>query len=399
VTASPGGSPPLAAVYGVPLPEVDVVEVPVEVAERFAAAHHRLRPESVGVHLGDGEVRVTATAAVAADAEAVVDDVVARIRDAGRPIVVAGPEVVRRDAVDGLHALAVALSAGVLNTWGAKGVFDWRSRHHLATVGLQAWDLDRGGLADADLIVTTGLDAAELPEPLTSDGWRGIPVVDIAPGALVSLAARVARPEVEIPFPPLRDRLAQVTRAGWARDGAPLAPTRVTQAYGSLVEAGGVVAADPGVAGFWVARTLPTTALRSVVVPADPDEAGAAIATAVVARLLDPSRPALAVVDELGEPGRLGLEAAARLGVPVAVERWSPDGDLVDAAAHAERLARIVADGGTVSLATDPTQLDDVVAVAGPVTAWRSRTGSEEGRTSRGSRPGDRWGHSVAPPT
>ena len=70
----------------------------------------------------------------------------------------------------------------MLNTWGAKGVFDWRSPHHLATAGLQAWDFERGGLADADLIITTGLDEREVLAE-----WELAPVVDVA-----AVVARVA---------------------------------------------------------------------------------------------------------------------------------------------------------------------------------------------------------------
>ena len=52
------------------------------------------------------------------------DDVVAALRSARSPVVLAGPGVVRDGAVPGLHALAAAAHLGVLNTWGAKGVFD-----------------------------------------------------------------------------------------------------------------------------------------------------------------------------------------------------------------------------------------------------------------------------------
>ena len=89
------------------------------------------------------------------------DAVLDRLRAAERPMVLAGPGVVLDRAVAGLHALAAAGSLGVLNTWGAKGVFDWRSRHHLATAGLQARDFELGGVADADLVIATGIDPAE----------------------------------------------------------------------------------------------------------------------------------------------------------------------------------------------------------------------------------------------
>ncbi len=75
-----------------------------------------------------------------------VDDAWVEALDAARSIaVLTGPGVVRAGAVPGLHAVAAAGSLGVLNTWGAKGVFDWRSRHHLATAGLQSRDFELAG--------------------------------------------------------------------------------------------------------------------------------------------------------------------------------------------------------------------------------------------------------------
>ena len=80
----------------------------------------------------------------------------------------------------GLHDLAVSAGVGVLNTWGAKGVFDWRSRHHLATIGLQADDFVLSGLDRADLIIATGLDHAESPD----DRWRLAPALTVPPAGL-----------------------------------------------------------------------------------------------------------------------------------------------------------------------------------------------------------------------
>jgi thiamine pyrophosphate-dependent enzyme len=295
------------------------------------------------------------------------------------PVALVGPGVAEPAYVPGLHALAAAGSLGVLNTWGAKGVFHWRSRHHWATVGLQARDFELGGLGDADLVVTAGLDERESP----ADAWHAdadVPVVALAPGALGPLAERWGRPRVELDVPPLRAGLAAVTQAGWARDTTPLVPSRVTLGYGSVAGSGGLVAADPGTAGYWVARTFATTSLGGAVVPARAGASGLAAACVAVARLRSPSRPALAVVDGVdgvdgAEPDAATaavVEAAGRLGVAVPVECWDPDGPNVGPDAHVERLRRAVAaDRSTVlPLATDPTQLDEMVDVAGPIVAW-----------------------------
>src|SRR5208283_4809442 len=184
------------------------------------------------------------------------DETVAAAAAAAALVVLAGPGVIWDGAVPGLHDLAVSAGVGVLNTWGAKGVFDWRSRHHLATVGLQADDFVLSELDRADLIIATGLDPAESPD----DRWRLAPALTIAPGGLAPLAERCGsirrRP---LTMPPLRARLAEVTQRGWRVAASPLPPSRATMHYAECVAAGALVAADAGDAGFWVARTLGTT--------------------------------------------------------------------------------------------------------------------------------------------
>ncbi|HEY8545812.1 MAG TPA: hypothetical protein VIL36_12220 [Acidimicrobiales bacterium] len=356
------------AVYGEPLDGVAVggravVEVPVDLASLLAEAHRRLRGRPAAVHRGDGVL--PDPPAPPERWVAPPDDVVAALVAAERPAVLAGPGVVQDGAVAGLHALAAAGSLGVLNTWGAKGVFDWRSRHHLATVGLQALDFARGGLAGADLIVATGVDGRE-----AAGDWRLAPVVEVAPGMLGPLAEAWSRPRADIAVPPLRADLARVTQAGWAVAAAPLPPSRVTRHYAEVLGPGGVVAADPGVAGYWVARTFATSGLGGAQVPADPGGVGFAVAAAIVAGLFDPARPVLAVVDRVGEVHERLLEVAARLGVPVPVEVWDAGGELLDAPAHLRRLEGLLATGGRATLATDPSQLAAMVEVAGPVVAW-----------------------------
>jgi hypothetical protein len=291
------------------------------------------------------------------------DDLVARVLRAERPLVLAGPGVGADGAIPGLNALASAADLGVVNTWGAKGIFDWRSIHHLATVGLQARDAELAGVRECDLLVRTGVDAAEADPSL----WGTAPdVVDVPTGMLSPLAEVWTRPRAGITMPPLRDRLAGVTQTGWAATGTPIMPTQATRTYGEIVAAGGTVAADPGIAGYWVARTLGTTRPGAVHVPAGRDAAGFAVACAVVARRLNPDALALAVVDEVTPVAQELLD----LGTPVAVEIWAEDGQSLDVEAHRDRIWTIVRGGGIVRLATRAEQFGAMVEAAGPVSAW-----------------------------
>jgi Thiamine pyrophosphate enzyme, central domain len=408
------------AIYGLPFGSMAVVPVPDEVAETFALAHQRVHGARAGVHMGRGVFRfpgapeippVSVEVGTADDLMAVlphlasgrevalritvdlaepVDDlapqrgapgdgwmdptpeVIDALREAATVSVLAGPGVVRHDAVPGLHDLAVKANLGVLNTWGAKGVFHWRSRHHVATVGLQADDFALGGLGDVDLIIGTGLDQGESPDAR----WRLGPSLIVPPGALARLA-ELCRAAVDAPIvvPPLRVRLASVTQRGWEVEHSPLPPTRVTLHYGECVSAGTLVAADAGTAGFWVARTLGTTRLGGVIVPSWPIP-GFAAACVAVWRLRHPGRTGLAVVDAAtGGQTAAVVDAARRLGIVVPVEAWDPDGDRLDAHAHRERLGRMIngrapATAAVPTLATQQGQLAEMVDAAGPVVAW-----------------------------
>src|SRR6185437_4351184 len=223
--------------------------------------------------------------------------------------------------------------------------------------------------------LAVGLDEREAPRHLWADGAE---VREVAPEALGPLAERwpaVARALPDVP--PLRERLAAVTQAGWTAAGTPLMPSRVTRHYAQVLGESGVVAADPGRAGYWVARTFATTRPGSVLVPAARVE-GWAAACVLVARVAAPLRPALAVVDgAAGERGRAVLAEATLLGVGIGLEAWDPGGEPCGAEQHLARLEALAAgDPGVVTstLATDPRQLAEMEDAAGPVRAW---TGDE----------------------
>jgi hypothetical protein len=295
------------------------------------------------------------------------DDVVAGVAAAKRIVVLAGPGVVAQRAVGGLHALAAAGRLGVLNTWGAKGVFHWQSPHHWATVGLQELDFELGGLGGADLVLAVGIDEREAPSHL----WAQYPHRVVTPASLGALAAgwRGTVPSFS-DMPPLRSQLASVTQAGWASTATPVVPSLVTRHYAQVVGDGGLVAADAGRAGFWVARTFATTRLGGASVPAGAVN-GWATGCVLVAGLVNPLRRAVAVVDgPLDDLSRAVLDEAARGGVAMGVEVWEDGGEELGPEAHCGRLEDVIANGGVVTLATDGRQIDEMVAVAGRVRAW-----------------------------
>jgi thiamine pyrophosphate-dependent acetolactate synthase large subunit-like protein len=237
--------------------------------------------------------------------------------------ILVGPGIVHEGAVAALRAFAAAVGCGVVNTWGAKGVLVWDSPHHFGTAGLQADDFVLAGLGDVDVLVMSGLD----PREVTSAPWRGrAELVDVPPAELAVAAELRAWPAGSLAKPALFTRLAEAVAPLYATPRA--AAARAAALAASLPD-GGLVVAEPGIVGLWVARTFPTSVPGSVVVPADPDRTSAH-----------------RVAREAAQAGRaVTLVAHDPVDLPgVEVVVWSADDTDLDPA--------------------------PLVAVAGPVVAW-----------------------------
>jgi thiamine pyrophosphate-dependent acetolactate synthase large subunit-like protein len=283
-----------------------------------------------------------------------------------RTLVLVGPGVIHQGQVGALRSFAAQAGVGVLNTWGAKGVFPWDSPFHLGTGGLQERDFELAGFPDAELVLAVGVDEDEAP-PVR---WEYGQVLQTPPESLASLAFDWPPPERSPARPPLYTELSAALQSHYASDDIPLRPARAAAGVAAARPDGALVAADPGPAGLWIARAYPTTEPGSVVVPAT-RALGFAAAAALVAALDE--RPAIAVttapVDGVTE--RV-LDLARSLGKSVVLEVWGGDGPLAEAADHARELAEAVTAGGVVvrDVPVDFAHTRTLVEVAGPVVAW-----------------------------
>lgn len=290
-------------------------------------------------------------------------------------VVVVGPGVVRASGLDGLRAFARTAGVGILNTWGAKGVERWDSPFHFGTAGLQARDMELAGVPEADVVIVSGLDPAETPV----DRLGSWVVQEVPPTQLGALATGWAASRELPERPPLYEALAKVVTPLYESEDVPLTGARAALHLSGALPDRGIAVADPGAAGFWIARTFPTSIPGSVCVPAT-YAPGFAAAAALVCRL--EGRPCLAVTDQVGGADGIDdvsaavLELAESLDLGVALQLWGPDGALGSSADHVTLLAD--------SLATDRVRIDEVPvdldataaleAVAGELIAWPDQT-------------------------
>lgn len=295
-----------------------------------------------------------------------------------RIVVVVGPGVVRAGGVGGLKSLSRAAAAGVINTWGAKGIERWDSPWHFGTIGLQRRDVELGGVPDADVVIVSGLDPVEL-----SMADLGHPVIqEVHPGQLGALCGRWDSPGGEpAGRPALYQVISEVVRPLYEDAGAPLSGPRAALHLSGALPEGGMAVVDPGLAGFWAARTFPTSIPNSLCVPAaqsTTEAAGFAAAAALVCRMED--RPVLAVTDDAGfdAPETAAVLAFAEsTGASVALQVWrdEPGGDggrFGSADAHVELLREHLG-ATTVRVDDVPVRLggtEAFEAAAGPIHAW-----------------------------
>ncbi len=292
-------------------------------------------------------------------------------------LILAGSEVIRAGAVEALRQLADETGLGVLNIFTAKGLFRWDSPYHLGTAGLQLHDFALAGLAPDRPVLAVGVGLDECPDAILrdagitpDDAW---PLTRVAPERLGSLAGLVRAAHEGPPvLGDLYHRLSGVAQPLYRVEDVPLNPARAASDVAESLPEGGVVTLEPSTAGWWVARTLPTTQLGSVRVPAA-GRPGLAVAAALLAAI--EGKPAVAVVEApVGPENRALIELARERGADLVVAVWGEEGDIASPDDHREKLRAALAKPGVTELAVPvafgpATKL--LTEAAGPLAAWK----------------------------
>jgi hypothetical protein len=291
--------------------------------------------------------------------------------------VLAGGAVVRGGFAADLAAFAERTGLGVLNTFTAKGLFRWDSPFHLGTGCLQQDDLRLAGAGPQSSVFVVGVDVDECrPALLAAAGldpglsrWRAVHPADLG-AAAGQVRASWGGPPQPPPQPELFTVLWNVAQPLYALDQAPLNPARAAADVATALGGDGVVCAEPGQAGWWIGRTVPTTRLGSVAIPAA-GRPGAAVARAIL--LARQGVPALAVVDApLSAPAAALVQLAREMGLSLVVEVWGESGQRMSAHEHrAMAESALAATGaGVYQVAIDYAPTERLIEAAGPLVAW-----------------------------
>ena len=281
------------------------------------------------------------------------------LTESGRPLVLAGNGVLRRDAADELRAFAKGLHVPVAATFMGKGAIDDRSHLSLMAVGLQARDHVLSGFDRADLVLAVGYDLVEYgPARWNPDGRKRIIHIDTQPaevdayyqpeveligdieGSLRRLLAAVMPTGVggrtaserhatheTLVHQELRTALLEDLRAFDHDDGWPIKPQKAIADLRRALGPEDIVVSDVGAHKIWVARLYQAYEPNTVIISNGFAAMGISLPGAIAAKLVHPDRRVVALC---GDGGFLmnsqELETARRIGANVTVVVWRDDG-------------------------------------------------------------------------
>ncbi len=283
---------------------------------------------------------------------AVPDDVIVNqafelIRNAKRPIILAGNGCIRRRASKQLRLFCEKTGIGAISTFMAKGCVDMDAEYCLYTIGLGAKDLVACALDASDLIITLGYDMVEYhPHLWNPDQDKTILHVDFLPAEIDDHY----RPAVEVvgdlahtlwmlnsrvdATDSLDFDLAQqaATRTAMANDFAEfknddskgrIKPQKVLWDVRQALGASDILLSDVGAHKMWIARHFHCHEPNTCLIPNGFCSMGFALPGAIAADLVHPERHILAICGDAGFMMNVQeMETAKRLNSDIVVMVW-----------------------------------------------------------------------------
>jgi acetolactate synthase-1/2/3 large subunit len=276
-----------------------------------------------------------------------VKAVAQRIREASRPVILAGNGCVRARASEQLRALVDLTGIGVLNTFMGKGAVDPDSSQCLFTIGLGAKDIGTCAIDAADLVIAIGFDMVEYhPHLWNPEGAKPVISIDFIPAEIDenynptheligdianNLSALIKEFEAEAP-PTWDMRQQAATRDDMLRDilehadddaVGSIKPQKVLYDAQQVFGDDGLLLSDVGAHKMWIARHYHCRVPNGCLIPNGFCSMGFALPGAIGAALVDSERPILAIAGDAGFLMNVQeMETARRLSSNITVMVW-----------------------------------------------------------------------------
>ncbi|MDT5013472.1 MAG: acetolactate synthase large subunit [Mycobacterium sp.] len=269
------------------------------------------------------------------------------LRDAKRPVVLAGHGAARAHATEALVRLAEVLGVPVANTFHGKGVMPDDHPNSMGTIGFMRHDYANFGFDNADVVIAVGYELQEFDPvkinpkadkqiihvhrfPAEVDVNYGVDVgiigdISVSLDALTeALDGQQYTPEDAAP---MADLIAEELKRGQEDSRFPLAPQRIVADTRAALGRDDVVLVDTGAIKMWMARLYPTYEPNTCLISNGLSTMGFSLPGALGVKL---ARPDVKVLASMGDGAFLmnaqEIETAVREKIPLVVLIWEDCG-------------------------------------------------------------------------
>lgn len=332
------------------IPEIVRKAVRLARTEKPGAVHIEL-PEDVAKEDAVTEPLIPRRFRRAVPDDKIADKAFAMLKEAKRPVIIAGNGCIRKRASKQLRIFCEQTGIGVISTFMAKGCVDMDADYCMYTIGLGRRDRVAQIVDDADLVITLGFDMVEYPPRLWNPSCakkivhadflaaeidafyhpHAELVGDLA-HALWMLNERV-RGAAELEFDLEGQRRC---RAAMAEDFAQhrddrtegsIRPQKAVWDARSVMGPSDILLSDVGAHKMWIARHYHCHEPNTCLIPNGFCSMGFALPGAIAAHLVHPDRRILAIAGDAGFlMNAQEMETARRLDSNICVFVWEDGG-------------------------------------------------------------------------
>lgn len=322
--------------------------------EKPGAVHLEL-PEDIAKHETDATPMEVRKFRRPVPDDKIIDRAAAVLREAKRPIILAGNGAIRRRASKQLRELCEQTGIGVISTFMGKGSVDMNADYCLYTIGLQARDIIACALEAADVVITLGYDMVEYhPKLWNKDSNKRIIHADFLPAeidqhyhpeielvgdlahTLWKFNQRIKQRAEEGTMPQLDFSAQHQTRQAMSAELAKhkdddtegsIRPQKVLWDARQAMGPNDILLSDVGAHKMWIARHYHCHEPNTCLIPNGFCSMGFALPGAIAASIVYPERKILSIC---GDGGFLmnvqEMETARRLNSNLTVMIWEDGG-------------------------------------------------------------------------
>ncbi|MEE3063822.1 MAG: acetolactate synthase large subunit [Actinomycetota bacterium] len=330
------------------IPEMFRKAFKVAEAERPAAVYLAV-PEHIDADETDYELRPLPRNVVRAEAPAPgqIERAVEVMRNAKRPVVLAGHGAARADATAALVRFSENFGIQVANTFHGKGVMPDDHPNSIGTIGFMRHDYVNFGFDNADVVIAVGYELQEFdpvrinpqadkkiihihrfPAEVDMHYPVDVGIIGDISASLNALTDALAGHRIEhADEVPGSGLLTKEFTRGQQDSRYPLAPQRVVADIRAALGRSDVVLVDTGATKMWMARLYPTYERNTCLVSNGLSTMAFALPGALGVKLARPQSKVLAVVgDGAFLMNSQEIETAVREQIPLVVLIWEDGG-------------------------------------------------------------------------